>query len=208
MITDRAHTERGGITVHRVDDKWFFEVPDSLLNRDILFVSRLAGVPAGFGGLSFAGNEIARRVVRWTKVNDRINLASISFAAVADDSLPISISVRNNNYSPILAAFPIQAYTRDSTGYVLDVTDFFSGDTPGISGLNAAQRRQYQVRRLDPARSYVSGVRSFPINVEVRHVQTFDAAEPRATAAGGTISLESAAVDDSAAQGSHAAAHR
>src|SRR5436190_460802 len=81
VITDRAQTERGGITVHRVDDKWFFEVPDSLLNRDILFVSRLAGVPAGFGGLSFAGNELARRVVRWTKVNDRINLASISFAA-------------------------------------------------------------------------------------------------------------------------------
>ena len=190
VITDRAHTERGGITVHRVDDKWFFEIPDSLLNRDILFVSRLAGVPAGFGGLSFAGNEIARRVVRWTKVNDRINLASISFAAVADDSLPISISVRNNNYSPILAAFPIQAYTRDSTGYVLDVTDFFSGDTPGISGLNAAQRRQYQVRRLDPARSYVSGVRSFPINVEVRHVQTFDAAEPPGDRGGSTISLE------------------
>jgi hypothetical protein len=89
-----------------------------------------------------------------------------------------------------LAAFPIQAYTRDSTGYVLDVTDFFSGDTPGISGLNAAQRRQYQVRRLDPARSYVSGVRSFPINVEVRHVQTFDAAEPPGDRGGGTISLE------------------
>ena len=97
---------------------------------------------------------------------------------------------RASNYSPILAAFPIQAYTRDSTGYVLDVTDFFSGDTPGISGLNAAQRRQYQVRRLDPARSYVSGVRSFPINVEVRHVQTFDAAEPPGDRGGGTISLE------------------
>jgi hypothetical protein len=190
VITDRAHTEHGGITVHRVDDKWFFEVPDSLLNRDILFVSRLAGVPAGLAGLSFAGNEIARRVVRWTKVNDRINLQSISFAAVADDSLPISISVRNNNYSPILAAFPIQAFTRDSTSYVLDVTDFFSGDTPGISGLNAAQRRQYQVRRLDPARSYVSSVRAFPINVEVRQVQTFDAAEPPGDRGGSTISLE------------------
>jgi len=83
VITDRAQTERGGITVHRVDDKWFFEVPDSLLNRDILFVSRLAGVPAGVGGFAFAGNEIARRVVRWSKVNDRINLASISYAAVA-----------------------------------------------------------------------------------------------------------------------------
>src|SRR5678815_5571766 len=42
VITDRAHTEKGGITIHRVDDRYFFEVPDSMLHRDILFVSRLA----------------------------------------------------------------------------------------------------------------------------------------------------------------------
>ncbi|MEP6494928.1 MAG: zinc-dependent metalloprotease [bacterium] len=190
VITDKAHTEKGGITIHRVDDKYFFEVPDSLLNRDILLVSRLAGVPAGLGGFQFAGSEAARRVVRWIKVNDRINLQSISFAAVADDSLPISISVRNNNYAPILAAFPIQAYTRDSTGYVLDVSDFFGGDTPGLSGMSAAERRQYTVRRFDPARSYISSVRAFPINIEVRQVQTFDAGESPGDRTSATISLE------------------
>ena len=131
----------------------------------------------------------ARRALE--RVNDRIQLQSISYAAVADDSLPISISVRNNNYSPILAAFPIQAFTRDSTSYVLDVTDFFGGDTPGISGLSAAQRRaQYGVRRFDPARSYVSSVRAFPINVEVRQVQTFDAGAAPGDRTGSTISLE------------------
>ena len=190
VITDKAHTEKGGITIHKVDDKYYFEVPDSLLNRDILFVSRLAGVPAGMGGFQFAGSEAARRVVRWIKVNDRLNLQSISFAAVADDSLPISISVRNNNYAPILAAFPIQAYSRDSTSYVLDVSDFFGGDTPGLSGMSAAARRQYTVRRFDPARSYVSSVRAFPINVEVRQVQTFDAGESPGDRTSATISLE------------------
>jgi hypothetical protein len=79
---------------------------------------------------------------------------------------------------PILAAFPIAAFTRDSNSVVLDVTDFFAGDTPAISGLSAAQRRQYQVRRLDPARSYINTVRAFPLNIEVRHTQTYDAAEP------------------------------
>ena len=190
VITDKARTEKGGVTVHRVDDRWFLEVPDSLLHRDILLVSRVSGVPAGIGGFDFAGSEAARRVVRWDRVSDRLLLQSISFAAVADDSLPISISVHNNNYSPILASFPIQAFTRDSTSYVIDVTDFFGGDTPAIAGLNAAQRRQYQVRRFDPARSYVSGIRSFPINVEVRQVQTFDAAEPPGDRTGSTISLE------------------
>src|SRR5207302_679237 len=121
---------------------------------------------------------------------DRVVLRGIGFGAVADDSLPIARSVAVNNVGPILAAFPVQAYTRDSTGYVIDVTDFFAGDLPAISGLSAAERRQYQVRRFDPARSYVSSVRSFPINVEVRQVQTFDAAEPPSDRTGNTISLE------------------
>ena len=190
VITDRAKTEHGGVTVHRVDDRYYFEVPDSLLNRDILLVTRVAAVPTGFGGFAFAGDEVTRRVVRWEKVNDRLNLRSISFSAVADDSLPIAISVRNNNYSPILGAFPVQAYTRDSASAVIDVTEFFGGDTPGISGLSSQQRTQYQVRRFDPARSYVSSVRAFPINVEVRQVQTFDAGASPSDRAANTISLE------------------
>jgi len=190
VITAAAHTERGGVTVHKVDERYFLEVPDSLLHRDILMVSRLSAVPTGMGGISFAGDEAARRVVRWSRVSDRILLESKSYAAVADDSLPIAISVRASNYSPILASFPIQAFGRDSTSYVIDVTDFFSGDTPGISGLGEAERRQYQVRRLDPARSYVSSVRAFPINVEVRQVQTFDAGAAPGDRSSGTISLE------------------
>jgi hypothetical protein len=190
VIPERAHTEHGGITIHKVDDRFFFEIPDSLLHRDILLVSRQSGVPAGLGGMSFAGQEAARRVVRWDRVNDRIQLEIISYAAVADDTLPIAQSVRRNNFSPILGAFPIQAFTRDSTSYVIDVTDFFAGDTPALSAMTDAERRQYGVRRLDPARSYVGSVRSFPINVEVRNVQTFDATTPPGDRTSGTISLE------------------
>ncbi len=190
VIPERAHTEKGGVTVHKVDERYFFEVPDSLLGRDILLVTRISGVPAGTGGFQFAGSEVVRRMVRWEKVNDRIQLRAADPTVYADDSLPIAISIRNNNYTPILAAFPIQAFSRDSTSYVLDVTDFFGTDVPAISGLSDAQRRQYQVRRLDPARSYISGVRSFPINIEVRQVQTFDAAAAPADRAGNTISLE------------------
>jgi hypothetical protein len=46
------------------------------------------------------------------------------------------------------------------------------------------------VRRFDPARSYVNGMRGFPINIEVRQVQTFDAATPPSDRNGGTLSME------------------
>src|SRR5262245_5397234 len=127
VVTERARTERGGITVHRVDERWYLEIPDSLAGREWLLVSRIAGVPTGFGGFTSAGTSLEERVVRWQRVGDRVLLRSIAFGAVADDSLPIAISVANNNYAPILANFAVQANARDSAsvGFVIDVTDFF-----------------------------------------------------------------------------------
>ncbi|MGQ0765331.1 MAG: zinc-dependent metalloprotease [Gemmatimonadota bacterium] len=190
VITERAVSDAGGMPSHRVEDRWFLEVPDSLVGRDLLLVTRVAAVPSNFAGFTSAGTSLSERVVRWEKQGERLMLRTIGFGAVAADSLPIAISVASNNLGPILAAFPIQAYSRDSAGAVIDVTEFFGGDTPAISGLDAAQRRTYQVRRLDPARSYISAIRSFPENVEVRHTQTFDAAEPPTDRDGGTLSLE------------------
>lgn len=194
VVTDRAVSDEGGITVHRIEDRYLFEVPDTLVGRDFLLVSRIAGVPANIGGFLSAGTSVGERLVRWERSGDRVSLRSISVDAVADDSLPIALSVASNNVGAILMTFPVQAYgragARDSATYVVDVTEFFGGDTPTLSGLSAAQRRTYQVRRLDPARSYVTAIRSFPLNVEVRHTQTFDAAEPPGDQRSGALSLE------------------
>jgi len=192
VVPRRARSDSGVFTVHTVDNKYLFEVPTSLLGRDLLLVSRIAGVAPGMGGFLPAGVSVEEQVVRLERLNDRVLLRKQSFSAVADDSLPIHRSVAANNFAPILAAFPIQAFGRDSATVVLDVTDFFQGDTPAISGLTAAQRRTYQVRRLDPARSSILRVRSYPENIEIRHIQTFDAAAPPADAATNTISLEMA----------------
>jgi hypothetical protein len=190
VITARAQTERGGITVHKVDERFFFEVPDSLRGRDFLMVTRAAGVPGGGGGFQSAGSSLTERLVRWERVGDRVLLKSINTGAVADDSLPIARSVAQNNYPAIIGAFPVAAYGRDSASYVIDVTDFFAADNPATSGLDAASRRTFGVRRYDAARSYIAGVRSFPINIEVRQVQTFDAATPPSDPDGGTVSVE------------------
>jgi hypothetical protein len=190
VITGRAVTDRGGVTVHKVDDRFFFEVPDSLLGRDFLMVTRISGVPAGSGGFQSAGSSLNERLVRWERVGERLSLRGINVDAIAPDTLPIARSVAQNNYATVLAAFPIAAFNRDSSGYVIDVTDFFQGDNPVTSGLNAAQRTAYGVRRFDPARSYVSSIRGFPINIEVRQVQTFDAARPPSDVNGATVTME------------------
>jgi hypothetical protein len=191
VITDKAVSDTGGITVHKVDDKWFFELPDSLAGRAFLLVGRVAAVPPEFGGFLSAGTTVQERLVRFERQGDRVVLRAVPTAAVAADTLPIARSVAVNHLGAILASFPVQAYKgSDSASAVVDVTDFFGGDTPGLSGLDPEQRTEYQVRRLDPARSFINTVRSYPLNVEVRHTQTYEAGRPPSDRAGGAITLE------------------
>jgi hypothetical protein len=190
VIPARAVSDTGGITVHRVDERWFFEVPDSLVGRDFLMVGRVAATPANFGAYIPAGASVHERLVRWERQGDRVILRGVETGAVADDSLPIARSVASNYLGAILAAFPVQAYREDSAAAVIDVTEFFGGDTPMLSGLTTQQREQFKVRRLDPARSFVNAARSYPLNVEVRHTQTFEATAPPSDRSGGTLTLE------------------
>lgn len=42
IITGKAVTSKGFITVHKLDGNYYFEIPDSLLGRDILLVLRVS----------------------------------------------------------------------------------------------------------------------------------------------------------------------
>ena len=185
-----AESDDGLFTVHRKDEDYLFEIPDSLLGRDMLLISRIAGKMDGLGGFQSAGAATNRQMVRFERRGDRIMLRKHSGVAVADDTLAIAASVEANYFPPILESWEIEARGPDSASSVIDVTDFFGGDTPHLSGLSPAQRRNYGVRRLDADRSFISRVRSYPLNVNVRHTLTYDAASPPTDEAANTVTLE------------------
>ncbi len=190
VITDDTETDEGVFDVHRTDGTFLFEIPDSLLGRDMLLVSRIGKVPVGFPGFSPAGVKTGEQVLRWERQADRILLRTVSYSSVADDTLAVSISVEANNFGPIIAAFDIEVEGQDGNSVVIDVTEFYEADTPALTGLNSGQRDQYGVRRLDPDRSFINYARSFPLNVDVRHTMTYEAADAPAQARTGTMSME------------------
>src|SRR5690606_31782192 len=136
------------------------------------------------------GFSAQEQIMTWERRGDRILLRKHSYDQVAADSAPIALSVNANNLAPIVASFAIQAISPDSAGVVIDVTDFYEGDTPAISSLSPARRREYGVRRLDPDRSFINSARSYPMNVEIRHTQTFEATTPPSDAHIGALTVE------------------
>jgi hypothetical protein len=185
VITSKAKTDDGLFKVHKVDDKYYFEIPDTLLGREILSVTRIAKTATGIG---FGGEELNSQVLRFQRKEKKILLRSVSYNNVANDSLPIAQSVRNSNFEPILVAFDIKAYGKDSA-VVIDVAALMLKDVPAF-GLDETRRKQFKVSVLDETRTYVESIRSFPINVEARNVITYKASEPPSNAQAATISLE------------------
>lgn len=175
VITAKARSDSGLFTVHTLDGRTFLEIPDSLLGRDMLLMSSLAGVPEGFSDFLAPGSVVAEHLIRLERRDQQLLLRRIPTRNIAADSLAISRAVRLNNFAPILAAFDIKSIRPDSHAVVVDVTDFFKDDVPAISGLSEGDRTRFKVRRIDPKRSFIDYAHSFPLNVEIRQTLTFDA---------------------------------
>jgi hypothetical protein len=184
VITKEAVSDSGMFVVHRIDEKFFYEIPKSMLGKELLLVSRIAKTPQ----VGYGGEESNTEVVRWERKYDKILLRTISYVNVASDSTPISRAVKNANFEEIIKAFPIQAYNKDSSSVVIDVTDMFVGDV-GILTPNRSIRSQYKIGGLDRDRSYVEYIKSFPTNVEVENVVTFSSESPSQNSASKTMSF-------------------
>lgn len=188
VITDKALTRRGMITTHKLDDKFYFEIADSTLGRDILVVSRIsksgADVRAAQG---YAGDQIGSSVIRFEKgPNNRIFMRKVSFRTYSPDSTTSMYqSLKNSNIQAIAASFNIAAYAPDKSGSVIDVTDYLNSDNDIFYFSSPAAKTRFRLGNQLADRSYITNVRSFPTNVEITAVKTYSLSAATAGGFGG-----------------------
>lgn len=190
VIKKDAVSDEGVFTVHKQEDKYYFEIPNDALSKEMLLVTRVAGTTQNlsFGG---AGQKVrGQQVVRWERNDDNILFRHVSTSSVADLEDPVYNSVKNNNFEPVVFSFPIEALSKDSSGVVIEVSKLYTTDVALLGGLNDGQRRAFQVRRLDGSRTFIQRMASYPENLEVRHVLTYDAGNAPDNGQTNTISLE------------------
>ncbi len=186
FLEEDADLDEGLFNVIKQDDKYFYEIPNSLLGREMLMVSRIARTADGIG---YGGERLGNHVLRWDRRDDNILLRRVSYNNTASDTLPIYEAVRNSNFEPIIMSFDIEAFNEDTTGVIIEIDNLFTTDVPAF-GLQSQRRNQYQVTRLDGSRTFIEHIRSFPENVEARHLVTYDASSPPSNAVTNAISLE------------------
>jgi len=186
VVPEDARTDEGLITTHRADDELYFGIPDSILGRELLTVSRVSEAQAE---LAFGGEKMNTQVLRWERRGDELLLRVVSHEKTADEDDPVFEAVRNSSFEPIIKTFSVKAPNEDSTGVVIDATSLFTSDVPAL-GLPQSAREQYQIRRLDNGRTFLEGVESFPENTDVEALLTYEAQNPPSSSSSGTVSVE------------------
>lgn len=183
VITAKAISTKGLFTVHKLDDNYYLEIPDSLLGREMLLVSRLAksaveGLTAGRESW-YAGDEINERVITFEKGPDhKVFMRGISYRVHSSDSSENGMyrSVRNSSVQPILAAFAVKTYNEKNPATVIDVTDIISSDN-GLFAFAASAKSFFKIAGLQKDRSYIQSVKPFLQNIEIKTLKTYAAAE-------------------------------
>ena len=183
FITKKAVSQKGVFTVHFQEDKYFFEIPDSLLGRELIAVTRYAKVVAGAS--KYGGEQANEQTLVFEKgPGQKIFMRVVTLITWADSTQTIAKAVKNSNVDPIVAAFDIKAFGKDSTSSIIEVTDFFKGDNQTVS-LSSSAKRIFNLSSLASDRSFIESIKTYPTNIEVKTVKTFSASSGGPSPTGG-----------------------
>ena len=165
VITDKARTDSGLFIVHRVEDAVFYEIPSTVIEKELLWVTQIAKTQSGFG---YGGTSVGNRVVRWQLRDETVLLRDVKFRIRAPDAArSVKQAVEATSLEPIIRSFPVKAWGKDRAP-VIDVTALFMEDVPQFSA-----KRRLNASGIDKKRSFFESVKSFPGNIETEVMLTY-----------------------------------
>ena len=189
-LTKEMVAKKGLITTYlNEENKLFFELSQELLGKELLVVTRFAQLPTNYSAYLNAGSKTAQQVIRFEKKGKKILIKQVSYNNIASaEKDPIAISVKENNFAPILAAFEIKNKEKDR--FLIDVTSHFMADSPGFNIIRKGDKDRYKIGGVDKKRSSIDSANSFPKNTEIRHTLTFKVNKPPRANRSSTFSFQ------------------
>lgn len=181
--TKDMESQAGMFKVYRKDDSVLFEIPPSMLGRDLLWWAEIKESPSN----GYNGTAAGQRVVRFEQRGERLLLRDMDFTSKASSGPEIQEGVRKSNVRPIMAVFPVVAKSKEG-GFLINVSRLFMGELPEMP-----VRRAAGGQAIDGSRSFLEKVVAFPDNINVEATMTYIGGaggfSPFGPAPGGTPSI-------------------
>ena len=167
---------KGMFTVHKVDGKVYFEVPERLLGRDMLLGSTVSEINDNSDALVGA-KPVKPLHVRFVQQDSMIVLQEFTARSTVIDPgyENIAPAVKINKAPATFATFPVKAYAPDSSR-VIDVTSLFLTDIKSLRPFDAHSSMGGMASRTVNFKkdlAYLDDIKAFDDNVSVKSVLTY-----------------------------------
>lgn len=169
----RTPARQGLFNVQYWKDKYYFQIPDSLLGRLFMVTTRFVSTPVDAG---FYGGELANEhVIYFEKNGKQMLLRAKMYDVSADSTNAIYKAVLNSTEDPIMASVKIDSTVTATNGsklYSIDVTNWFNGDH-SVFSLSSIAKDRIGVSTILKDLSYINYIHTFPINTEIVTTKTY-----------------------------------
>ncbi|WP_126971135.1 zinc-dependent metalloprotease [Gynurincola endophyticus] len=185
VITKDKVTYKGFIDLHKVGDKFYFEIPDSIFNRDLLMVGRFSATGSNMKDrgefFGFAGDEMGSDLLQFEiQPGNKVFLKRMVSANLITDSTDnLTASVKRSNMDIFLNVFPIAVKKSDTNNVVIDITDWITKDE-AFAGLNEMLKKTIGLGAPKSDLTIVRSAKAYPINIEFDVLRTYSFSGMRA----------------------------
>jgi hypothetical protein len=169
VITKDFTTQAGVFAVHRNEDKLYFEIPQDKLGRLFLWHAEVAKGPGGGMMGSWGGAALGHAVLKFERRGNKIYVWKVGFSKRSDGKA-VQTAIESSATDAIVASFNVECEGKDRS-VVINVSDTFIFGLPDLPITRAAGSGPGG--SVDSSRSYLSDVKAFPANIEVRATLTF-----------------------------------
>ena len=196
LVKQGGSVAEGLFTVRHIGDAWYWEVPDSLLGRLLLCVTRFTSVPQGFKMVS--GEEVNRSTVYFEQYGAKtLFLREYVQSAFAKESHQIGLALQQSTVDPIVYKFDVIGRNPDTGAQLIDVTKLFMQDNK-LTSFTASDRTLLSIGALQSDRTFIDSIKTYPINIEAQTLRTYSMTSgrnvPAALTGSATLSLNTSIV--------------
>jgi len=163
-IAAGAKVRKGFFNIYKNrQGNFFFEIPDSLLHRDMLLAGRVVNISDN-NKMSAGQMRTNPVLISFSKRDKYIFMHQpVSDQIAENPNDPISVALQRNNMVPIVQSFEIAARNEKNDASLVDVTKYFADEVSlvwplaGIAG-----------GRLDTKASQIVEMKAFSQNLEIK----------------------------------------
>jgi hypothetical protein len=196
IVKEKGSVRYGLFTVRHIKDDWYLEVPDSLLGRMMLAVTRFTSTPQGFK--SFSGEEVNHSAIYLEQYGQKsLFMREYVQSHLAKPEDRIAISLKQSTADPIVYKFDVIGRNPKTKDQLINITKWLMSDNK-ISSFTASDRTSIGVTSVQNDRTFIDTIKTFPINVEIQTLRTYgtnnSSRTPASTTGSVTLALNTSIV--------------